>query len=578
MPVTKKPIRTEQTQRNKIEEAIEKSAKSAREGRLIVRNVGFNVTVDQLRERFRDHGELVEVVLPPSKRTAPVTADGRKMRIPPHAGYGFVEFDTREQAQQGITAVNGSRIGGRPVAVDFAYDIRLYQAIKSKTPEPPAPKSAQTKTDEVKEEVEPQPKKQKKAVPKVEKQEEKPAPAEESAPSKNGKKTVPAKPAADSDIEKRKLFLVNVPFDATRADIESSLCEFGSIESGSIESVLFVKDKESQKPTGRCFVIFNDSAVADKIQDLENASRPQLFGDLYKNKDERPAVAPLEGAGCVILGRRISILKPLSKKDLEERKRQKEEEEMPRNPKILNRKNIDFVNAGWINETHEELWAALSERDQKLRQTCNEEKKFKLKNPNFVINTKRLMVRNVPKHMENGDLQNAILKAMKITGPKKVKQAGIVKVAIAKDKLMVAAADRKPKEIDFDMNAPESDNETTGNTKVEMKERKKSRGFAFVDFVNSESAMKCLEAMNNVPGAFGPSQPNRRPIVEFSFDDVRKLQIQKQRELKTQQPGKGRVEKVITKKPRDEAKLSRGQRQRAKRRAMREAAEANNSK
>ena len=97
---------------------------------MIVRNVGFNVTKEQLQERFQDYGEIIEVSLPASKRTTPFAADGRRMKVPPHAGYAFVEFDTREQGQAAITAVNGNRLGGRPVAVDFAYDSRLYGRLK----------------------------------------------------------------------------------------------------------------------------------------------------------------------------------------------------------------------------------------------------------------------------------------------------------------------------------------------------------------------------------------------------------------------------------------------------------------
>jgi RNA recognition motif-containing protein len=543
----------DESKRNRIEEAIEKSAKSAKEGRLIVRNVGFNVNLEQLRKRFEDYGELVDVVLPPSKRTSPMTADGRKMRIPPHAGYAFVEFDTREQAQSAITAVNGNRIGGRPVAVDFAYDSRIYKVIKEKGVVPTASSKPEPEPEESDDDL----------------FQEDPKPEIETPAPKRQKTSEPPKETSNEPVtDARKLFLINVPFEATRKDVEEGLTTFGSLEAGAVESILFIKDKDTQKPTGKCFVIFSSEQVASSVLALEDSSKPQLFGDLYKNKDGRASVAPLEGVGCVILDRRVSIMKPLSKKDLEERKQKMEEENQPKNPKVVNRKNIDYINAGWINETHEELWADLPPKDQKMRLACNDEKKFKVKNPNYVINTKRLTIRNVPKQMENGDLQTAILKAMGIAGPKKVKQAGILKVAIVKDKVMVAVGDRKPKEEDFDMNAPESDDEEkmTENYKMEMKERKRSRGFAFMDFADPERAMKCLESMNNVPGAFGEEYKNRRPIVEFSFDDVRKLQIQKQRLVK--QP----VAPVEPKAKRDPAKLSRGQRQRAKRRAMREQA------
>lgn len=585
MSVSKTP-KGQQTKTHLLEEAIEKSAKSAREGRLIVRNVGFNVNAEQLRERFEDFGELVEVVLPQSKRTTPFASDGRRMRIPPHAGYAFVEFDTREQAEQAITAVNGNRIGGRQVAVDFSYDSRIYKAIKEREPATPVasagPKIPTVKkpTDEeiftedpvvaVTPSSREEPKKQKVSEPLSEHPKGvKTLPIAEN-PKKDKKAKQQQAPTSEqkTNPDSRKLFLLNVPFEADRKDIQEGLCTFANLESRDIESVLFVKDKETEKPSGKCFVVFKSEEVATKVIDLETSSRPQLFGDLYKNKDGRPSVAPLEGAGCIIQGRRISIAKPLSKKELEERKVKFEEENQPKNPKVVNRKNIDYINAGWINETHDELWADLPPRDQKMRAACNEEKKIKLKNPNYVINTKRLMIRNIPKPMENGDLQTAIVRAMGITGPKKVKQAGIIKVAIVKDKVIVAAGDRPPRDSDFDMTAPDSDDETKkSSSKMDMKERKKSRGFAFVDFVDLERAMKCLETMNNVPGAFGTEYAHRRPIVEFSFDDVRKLQIQKSRAIKTEQSGKPAE---VLKRKRDPTKLTRGQRQRAKRRALRE--------
>ena len=522
-----------------------------------MRNVGFNVRPEQIRERFQDFGELIDVVLPPSKRTNPTTQDGRSLKIPPHAGYAFVEFDTRQQAQAAITGVNGSRIGGRAVAVDFAFDSRLYTAIKEK-----GEKAALTAKPA---EASPAP-----VLPKREEPVETVETVAESEPVAKKQKTKQSTPTESE--EDRKLFLVNVPFDAEWRDIKAGLSQFASVEESEIASVLMIKDKETQKPTGKAFVICKSAEVAAKILAMESSSMPQLFGDLYKNKDGRASVAPLEGAGCLVLGRRVSVMKPISKAQIEQQKLAKEEIDAPKNPKVINRKHIDYINAGWINETHEELWAELSPKDQKMRMACNEEKKFKLKNTNFVINTKRLMVRNVPKAMENGDLLHVLIKAMGLQGSKKKKQSGILKVAIVKDKIMVAAnGEPAPKEADFDMNDSDSETETPTATdaKIPMKEKKRSRGFAFVDFADSDRAMKCLEAFNNVPGAFGEKDPKRRPIVEFSFDDVRKLQIQQQRAVKqfaaksaSPQEPKRSVDKSIK-------KLSRGQKQREKRRASR---------
>ena len=540
---------------------------------MIVRNVGFNVKVEQIRERFQDLGELVEIILPPSKRTDQTTADGKKMRIPPHAGYAFVEFDTRAQAQAALTAVNGSRIGGRAVAVDFAYDIRLFKAIKNKSAhetttstEPPvaAEKAAPT------EEATPVAAAVTTAVQSL-KQKERPAPTN----NKNAKK-----PKLEDEND-RKVFLINVPFDADRSDIETGICEFANLAPSTIQTVLIVKDKATGKPSGKAFVIFNDSASASTVLALEKSSIPQLFGDLYKNT--KAATAPIEGAGCVVLGRRVAIMAPLSKEEISKQKEIKEEENNPKNPKVVNRKHIDFINAGWMNEKQPE-WHDLTMREQKLRMASNDEKKFKLSNSNFVINTKRLTIRNVPKRMENGDLQHAIVKAMGVKGSKKTKQCGIIKVAIVKDKLMVpvGGGDKDPKEAHFDMNEDSSDDEAAkkgeANADIKMKQKKRSRGFAFVDFADSERAMKCLESMNNVAGAFGQFDLTRRPIVEFSFDDVRKLQIQQNRAVnlhaKAKEAEKAGVPAVAVKKGIKKEVIGRGKKQRMKKAAKRAAAEA----
>jgi RNA recognition motif-containing protein len=189
-----------------------------------------------------------------------------------------------------------------------------------------------------------------------------------------------------------------------------------------------------------------------------------------------------------------------------------------------------------------------------------------LKNPNYVVNTKRLTVKNVPKHFENGDLMKAIANAMKLTGPSKLKRCGVLKVAIVKDKVPVVDADssqhKKPQEWSLEMDESEDEKDVEmnkGNEKIKMK--KKSRGFAFVDFNSTENALRCLNAMNNVVGAFGDGTGTRRPIVEFSFDDVRKLQIQKARLEKM-----GGVRDTPVKVIKKGKRLGRGQKQRLKRR------------
>ncbi|KAH9580297.1 RNA-binding protein 28 [Schistosoma haematobium] len=55
----------------------------------------------------------------------------------------------------------------------------------------------------------------------------------------------------------------------------------------------------------------------------------------------------------------------------------------------------------------------------------------------------------------------------------------------------------------------------------------RSLGYGFVAFTNHENALSVLYGLNNNPNAFPPS--NRRPIVEFSLENMRALQLKQKR-------------------------------------------------
>jgi len=56
--------------------------------------------------------------------------------------------------------------------------------------------------------------------------------------------------------------------------------------------------------------------------------------------------------------------------------------------------------------------------------------------------------------------------------------------------------------------------------------QKKSLGFGFINLSRHELALRVIELLNNNKNVFGP---NRRPIVQFSVENRRALQLQEQR-------------------------------------------------
>lgn len=75
--------------------------------RLIIRNLSFKCSEDELRETFAKFGTVIESYIP-------LKPDG-KMR-----GFGFVWFKNVSQASRALSAMNMKEIKGRTVAVDWA--------------------------------------------------------------------------------------------------------------------------------------------------------------------------------------------------------------------------------------------------------------------------------------------------------------------------------------------------------------------------------------------------------------------------------------------------------------------------
>lgn len=75
---------------------------------LYVGNLSFNTTEDDVREAFAQHGAVSSVRLITDRET------GRSR------GFGFVEMDDAQAAQNAMTALNGADLDGRALTVNEA--------------------------------------------------------------------------------------------------------------------------------------------------------------------------------------------------------------------------------------------------------------------------------------------------------------------------------------------------------------------------------------------------------------------------------------------------------------------------
>ncbi|CAH8617999.1 unnamed protein product [Schistosoma haematobium] len=133
----------------------------------------------------------------------------------------------------------------------------------------------------------------------------------------------------------------------------------------------------------------------------------------------------------------------------------------------------------------------LSKEDLARRDALLREKKKKLTDPNYFISDVRLCLRNLPLHVSDDDLKSACMKFLKKSTDHRILECRIMR------------------------------NLQPG------RQQYRSLGYGFVAFTNHENALSVLYGLNNNPNAFPPS--NRRPIVEFSLENMRALQLKQKR-------------------------------------------------
>ncbi len=75
---------------------------------LYVGNLPFSTTEEDLRDMFGQHGAVLRASIVIDRET------GRSR------GFGFVEMESEDQANEAISALNGAVVGNRPLTVNIA--------------------------------------------------------------------------------------------------------------------------------------------------------------------------------------------------------------------------------------------------------------------------------------------------------------------------------------------------------------------------------------------------------------------------------------------------------------------------
>ncbi|XP_049670165.1 RNA-binding protein 28 [Accipiter gentilis] len=461
---------------------------ASRKARLIVRNLSFKCSEDDLRSLFSPFGTVLEVNIPRKP-------DG-KMR-----GFAFVQLRNMLEAAKALRGMNMKEIKGRPVAVDWAVAKDKYRATQDSQPDeikeekPGDAEEEQSPGDaEEDEEKEEEEEENKKAVGKMKSKlsfqargrsgkgtaatdsseeeeyeeedddegdseddseqeisEEEEEEEEGDAPKKQqGKGRQPP-----SDVgEGRTVFIRNLSFDTEEEALGEVLQQFGDLK-----YVRVVLHPDTEHSKGCAFAQFLTQEAAQKC--------------LQAAQEES------EGGGLRLDGRLLRIDLAVSREEAHKLRGQKAK-------KPTGTRNLYLAREGLIRAGTKAA-EGVSDADMAKRARFEELKYQKLRDQNIFVSRTRLCIHNLPKAVDSARLRRLLLQVVSGGKAMHIKECRVMR---------------------------------------ELRGKGQSLGYAFVEFGEHEQALAALRSINNNPRLFGAQ---KRPIVEFSLEDRRKLKLKEQR-------------------------------------------------
>ena len=526
--------------------------------RLIVRNLHFEATVDQLRsaitrcvidedsagaaaaggsaadvraaaEKARAAAALAATTLALTDLSLPIKQapsgdSNADVSAPAHRGFAFLEFLTRADAGIILAALNGKKVHKRVIAVDWALNKNDYAKASAEVSEReseikrPADDVLQAAVDSDDD-----------GADAAAKEADVVADDTSAAPA-----TAPRAAVTDDARLGTTLFLRNVGFDTRDADLVAAFRAFGPVRYARV-----VVDDSTGRSRGTAFVQFFNKGGADAVLDAA-FSRDEHWEPADPKRPSRIAEAieasKLTG-GVHVAERKLMVARAISKDEaLQLAAARAAKDGVGPSGKKFDARHLYLSHEGNIREGSEAA-AAMLPSDLAKRVEAITAKKAKLKSPLFFVNPTRLLIKGLARSETDKSLA-ARAAAAAAAGV----AARLVDVREGDIRLMppIGAADPPLKVL----KAKIVRDVVTGANATDAREGRaprfeadgvtpRSKGFAFVEFSCHYHALAALRELNNNPAysdaALGgaaakaakkPQAEWPRLIVEFAVENI----------------------------------------------------------
>ncbi|KAJ9091072.1 hypothetical protein QFC20_007747 [Naganishia adeliensis] len=377
----------------------------SRAGRLIIRNLAWNVTEQDLRTLFLPYGPILGINLPTVASKLPHT-DPSKPAPPPRArGFAFVWFLSKNDAEKAIEGMNDKEVKERKIAVDWALSKEKFEEVKAQQ----EPVKEEAGEEEVKQEEGSD------VEMKDEEEESVDEDDEVDVDMEDGEEEKPVKPTLPAVEEGSTLFIRNLPFEATEEELRDLFRTFGPLRYAKI-----TMDRATGRSRGTGFACFWKKEDADKA--LEEAARVyQITGSNTTGLNSNPASNPFAlpsiltvdpssqaAAKLVIHGRTLDVVRALTREDASMKKEDSEKarQKADKRNTYLMREGVIFPNAP-ASATLPELEVT------KRLDSFNTRRKLLESNPSLYISKTRLSIRQIPLYATDRTLKRLGLYAVR---------------------------------------------------------------------------------------------------------------------------------------------------------------------